>query len=100
MPPDFSPGTAPDPVFADPPAPSEGWTVEKIVVGNLPAGRKWYFAAKAIDNAGQKSLLSNVATNVSTGSENQVMDLDGDGYGIGCPLGNDPDDYDPSVTGK
>ncbi len=78
------------------PAPQKAGTLEKLVVGNLPAGKTWYIAIQATDQSGLRSLLSNVVCN-RPGPE--AMDLDGDGYGVACPLGDDPDDYDPKVPG-
>ncbi len=66
--------------MANPPTPKEAapGIDEEIVIDGLPAGKKCYFAAKAIDRAGNQSLLSNVAIN-EPGPEEQIMDLDGDG---------------------
>jgi hypothetical protein len=79
------------------PAPNQGKTAESIVLDGFPRGAACYFAIQAIDNDGQRSLLSNTASD-PPGPE--VMDCDGDGYGVGSMLGDDPDDYDPSIVGQ
>ena len=70
---------------------------EKIVLDRFPPGRTYYFAIRAIDRSGQLGLLSNIVTD-PPGPE--VMDCDGDGFGVGSPAGPDPDDYDAAVPGK
>ena len=79
------------------PAPNVGKTVEHIVLDGFPRGTACYFAIQAIDNNGLRSLLSNTASD-PRGPE--IMDCDGDGYGVGSMLGDDPDDYDPSIVGQ
>lgn len=70
---------------------------ESIAIEGVPRGKTYYVAVKAIDLAGQAGLLSNVACD-PPGPE--VMDCDGDGYGVGSLKGPDPDDYDRSVPGR
>ncbi|MBN1673196.1 MAG: hypothetical protein JXR37_19280 [Kiritimatiellae bacterium] len=70
-----------------------GNTWEEITLDGFPAGPTYYFAMQGVDAAGQRGLLSNVAS-LPAGPE--TMDLDGDGFGVGCAL-PDADDYDPAV---
>jgi len=73
------------------PLPSEPTGGQTIDLSNFPEGQTYYFAIKATDDAGNESQLSNIASD-PPGPE--VMDIDGDGYGIGSSLGSDCDDYD------
>ncbi len=82
--------------LSNPPTPQSKQN-ERIVLEGLPKGKTWYVAARAIDKAGQAGLLSNI---VSDPPGPEVMDCDGDGYGVGSLLGFDPDDYDPAVPGN
>lgn len=75
------------------PAPHTGGTAETINVPGLPSGQTYYFGITATDAAGNTSLLSNIASNPQ-GAE--VIDMDGDGYGVGSSLGSDCNDYDSS----
>jgi len=75
------------------PAPKAGGTTETLDLSGFPAGQTYYFALRALDNAGQPGLISNV---VSDPASPEVLDLDGDGYGAGSALGPDCDDQDPS----
>jgi hypothetical protein len=70
---------------------------EKIVLDGFPAGKTYHFGMRAIDRSGQPGLLSNI---VSDPPGPEVMDCDGDGFGVGSPAGPDPDDYDAAVPGK
>jgi len=79
------------------PQPQVANKVEKITLNGFPKGKQVYVAFQAVDAAGNRSLLSNV---VSDPSGPEVMDCDGDGYGVGCLKGYDPDDYDPNVPVK
>ena len=67
---------------------------ETIVLNGLPSGQQYYFAIKAVDAGGLFGLMSNI---VGEPTLPQVLDLDGDGYGIGSALGNDCDDYDAQI---
>ena len=82
--------------MTDPPAPQVARSQEEILLEGLPAGTTWHVAVRAIDLAGLASLLSN---SVSDPPGPEVMDCDGDGYGVGSLLGPDPDDYDANVPG-
>lgn len=73
------------------PAPHTGGTAETIDITGFPSGSTYYFSIIAIDATGNVSLSSNIASNPQT---NQMIDYDGDGYGIGSALGGDCDDLD------
>ncbi|MEK7518988.1 MAG: Ig-like domain repeat protein, partial [Patescibacteria group bacterium] len=75
------------------PAPQTGETAEGINVPSMPSGQTYYFGITATDAAGNTSLLSNIASNPQ-GAE--VIDMDGDGYGVGSTLGSDCNDYNIS----
>ena len=77
------------------PAPISAGTTQNIDLTGFPSGTKYYFGIKAIDNDGNESLLSNI---VSDPKGDEVMDLDGDGYGVGSSTGGDCDGYDASLT--
>jgi len=79
-----------------PPTPQPGGKEETIVLDGLPSGKTWHVAVRAIDQAGQAGLLSNI---VSDPPGPEVMDCDGDGFGVGLLKGFDPDDYDATVPG-
>lgn len=79
------------------PAPQPGSSKEVLRLSGFPKGKTYYFALRAIDAAGQESLLSNV---VSDPLGPEVMDCDGDGFGVGSLKGPDPDDQDPNVPGR
>ena len=75
-------------------APQAAQSSETIVVNGLPGGQQYYFAIKAIDANALVGLMSNIAGEPALP---QVLDQDGDGYGVGSALGNDCDDYDAQV---
>lgn len=77
------------------PAPQSGGSAETLTLDGFPAGPTYYFGIKAIDDNGQPALLSNIAAAPAAA---EIMDLDGDGYGVGSALGPDCDDYDVSVA--
>ncbi|MEX0777418.1 MAG: hypothetical protein WD042_17070 [Phycisphaeraceae bacterium] len=76
------------------PKPQEAGKKEAITLQGMAAGKIYYVAVKAIDQAGQAGMLSNV---VADPAGPRIMDCDGDGYGVGSLKGPDPDDYDASV---
>jgi hypothetical protein len=78
------------------PKPNKARTEESITLDGFPRGKTYYVAIRAVDNDGQAGLLSNI---VSDPPGPEVMDCDGDGYGVGSLLGPDPDDYDAAITG-
>ena len=78
------------------PKPNKAHTEESITLDGFPRGKTYYVAIRAVDNDGQAGLLSNI---VSDPPGREVMDCDGDGYGVGSLLGPDPDDYDAAITG-
>jgi len=80
----------------NPPMPQKAKTEETVLLEDLPRGQTWYVAMQAVDQAGLVSLLSNV---VSDPPGPEIMDCDGDGYGVGSLLGPDPDDYDATISG-
>ena len=75
------------------PAPGEPKSEERITLDGFPRGKTYYFAIQARGQQGARSLLSNVASDPPGPPQ---MDCDGDGFGVGCPAGPDPDDYDPT----
>jgi len=77
------------------PAPLSAGTTQNIDLNSFPSGTKYYFGIKAIDNDGNESLLSNI---VSDPKGEEIMDLDGDAYGVGSLVGGDCDGYDASLT--
>lgn len=83
--------------LAQPPAPQPGGKEERILLDGLPSGKTWHVAVRAIDQAGQAGLLSNI---VSDPPGPDVMDCDGDGFGVGSLKGPDPDDYDARVPAR
>lgn len=80
--------------MADSPRPQPSGKDERVVLVGLTKGTTWHVAVRAIDQAGQAGLLSNI---VSDPPGPEVMDCDGDGFGVGSPNGDDPDDYDSTV---
>jgi hypothetical protein len=82
--------------MANPPAPQPSGKDERIVLAGLTKGTTWHVAVRAIDQAGQAGLLSNI---VSDPPGPEVMDCDGDGFGVGSMKGDDPDDYNAAVPG-
>ena len=77
------------------PAPQSGGSTETLTLDGFPEGPTYHFGVKAIDDNGQPALLSNIAAAPAAA---EIMDLDGDGYGVGSALGPDCDDYDASVA--
>lgn len=67
---------------------------EAITVRGVPAGSQYYFAVKALDGNGLAGLMSNVAGEPAAV---QMIDQDGDGYGVASPLGPDCDDFNALV---
>lgn len=78
------------------PPPQPSGSDEAIPLEGFPRGKTYHVAVQAIDAAGQTSLLSN---GVSDPPGPEVMDCDGDGFGVGSMKGDDPDDYDDAVPG-
>jgi hypothetical protein len=56
--------------------------------------RAWWLGAIAFAAA----IACSSEDDPPTGRPNQCVDRDGDGYGIGCTLGVDCDDNDPTIT--
>ena len=83
--------------LTNPPAPQTSGKGELIILEGLPTGKTWHVAVRAIDQAGQAGLLSNI---VSDPPGPEVMDCDGDGFGVGSLKGPDPDDYDARVPAR
>lgn len=72
-------------------APHVSGTAETVNLSGFASGQTYYFGIKAVDPAGNVNLLSNI---VADPPASEILDMDGDGFGVGSALGSDCDDFD------
>jgi len=78
-------------IFADLPAPSPAGSTERFLGAGLSEGQQYYFAIKAVDDAGNWSPMSNTVYDVADGDLLFVGHLEGDVVG---------DSYDLKLYGN
>lgn len=76
------------------PSPVAGGTNQTVDLTGFPPGPTTCFGLTARDENGNRSKLSNIAC---VPAKPECLDLDSDGYGVGCAAGDDCDDYRPEV---